>query len=145
MLSDLPAILEIESSSFAHDGERFGERKIRSLLRSKRAVVIVADRAGHVIGWGVGLIWKPRGAIVGRVYGLAVIPPARGLKLGGGMLGHLIDDLKKRGAVRIYLEVRADNASAIRLYEKFGFRQCEALANFYGPGLHAHRMLRESQ
>jgi ribosomal-protein-alanine N-acetyltransferase len=136
----LPAILEIERLSFEHAGERFERRKIKSLIHSRRAIAVVADDSGAITGWAAGFTWRGSGPAWGRIYALAIHPRHRGRRLGPRLLKHLIDDLRRRGAGEIILEVRIDNASARRLYEKFGFREVRRLPNFYGPGLNALRM-----
>ena len=138
--ADLPAILEIEHLSFEHAAERFGDRKVRSLIHSPRAVAIVASDAGTIGGWASGFTWSGTGPKWGRIYALAVHPKHRGRKLGPKLLQHLIDDLRRRGAGAIFLEVRTDNHSARRLYERSGFLGARTLPDFYGPGISALRM-----
>ncbi len=140
--ADVPAILEMEHLSFEHAGERFGERHIRYLIESRRAIVIVAEVDGRILGWAAGFAWT-RGKIPwGRVYSLAVHPASRGRRLGPLLLTELIDALTQRGAARTFLEVRPDNHTAIRLYEKFGFTTCRTMKDYYGPGRPAQRMER---
>lgn len=138
---DVRSIMEIERTSFVHAGERFGERRVRYLLASRRCVALVAESKGAVLGWAVGFTWDRGATPWGRVYGLAVHPNARGKRLGPVLLGALMDALRDRGAGPIFLEVRPDNHAAIRLYEKFGFSRCRDLPNYYGPGLPAERMV----
>jgi ribosomal protein S18 acetylase RimI-like enzyme len=45
------------------------------------------------------------------------------------------------GYSMMQLEVRTTNASAIRFYEKQGFRISETLPNFYSNGGSAYRMV----
>lgn len=58
------------------------------------------------------------------------------------LIKSLIKELEGRGARRLVLEVRADNVSAIRLYERLGFTRCVLLPDYYAPGLDARRMVR---
>ena len=46
----------------------------------------------------------------------------------------LIQYAKDNGIELIYLEVRKDNAAAIHLYEKFGFRQTGTLPAYFKIG-----------
>jgi ribosomal-protein-alanine N-acetyltransferase len=137
---DLPAIHAIEQSSFATPGERFGHRTIRTLIRNPRAVTFVAETDGRVAAWVVGYCWLRGPHPWGRVYSLAVLPEAQGRKLGSSLLRRVIDEMRGRGAVSIFLEVRFDNHDARRLYERFGFTHHQHLPDFFGPGLPAHRM-----
>ncbi|MBE9579366.1 MULTISPECIES: ribosomal protein S18-alanine N-acetyltransferase [Moraxella] len=51
--------------------------------------------------------------------------------VGGGLLTDFVKLGKDKGAERILLEVRADNSSAIRLYERHGFYQIDVRAGYY--------------
>jgi ribosomal protein S18 acetylase RimI-like enzyme len=44
----------------------------------------------------------------------------------------------------VYLEVDCENARAIRLYERSGFKQIGTLTDYYGPGLAAVHMVYEA-
>jgi ribosomal-protein-alanine N-acetyltransferase len=142
MAGDIEAIHQIEQISFVHAGERFGERRVRYLVGSQRAVVLVAEAEGRVLGWIAGFAWTRGSEPWGRVYALAVDPDARGRRLGPLLLQNMIDSLRGRGAGRIFLEVRPDNHAAVRLYERFGFVPCRTLPDYYGPNRPAQRMVR---
>jgi ribosomal protein S18 acetylase RimI-like enzyme len=45
----------------------------------------------------------------------------------------LLDDAKERGLPRVGLEVRVDNAAAIALYERFGFKGIAVRERYYQP------------
>ena len=71
---------------------------------------------------------RPDGFVLGRVVAgeaelltLAVEPAARGAGLGGALLREFIEEAQRRGATQAFLEVAADNATAIRLYQRQGF------------------------
>ena len=140
---DVPAIWAIEEAAFAHPAERFLPRKLRYLIESPRATVLVAELNGQVAGWAAGFAWMRSPRPWGRVFALAVDPKVQGQKLGERLLRRLMDELRAAGARRLVLEVRPDNAAAIRLYERVGFTPCVLLPNFYAPGLDAHRMIRD--
>jgi [ribosomal protein S18]-alanine N-acetyltransferase len=138
--ADLPGILDIEQRSFEHASERFAERKIRGLLRNRRAIALVAEGGGAVAAWACGFVFRSGGAVWGRVYAIAVHPDQRGRKLGPSLLQHLLGELRQRGAKDIFLEVRTDNHAALKLDQKHGFRFVRRLENFYAPGISAVRM-----
>ncbi len=71
---------------------------------------------------------------VGHVMNLAVRPDARGCGLGRHLLGVGLGYLRGLGASRVELEVRVNNAAAIRLYESEGFRIVETLQGYYNNG-----------
>lgn len=137
--ADADTIDHIEQASFVHAGERFNLRRIRYLLATRRAVVMVAEIDGRVVGWVVGMIGGKQDRW-GRIYALAVHPDGRGRKLGARLLKEMIAILHSRGAGRIFLEVRADNHSAIKVYERAGFVSGQALPDYYGHGISGLRM-----
>ena len=138
---DAEAIAEIEQISFAHAGERFGPRKVKQILRNPRYFSDVVEVEGKISGWCVSFLWKRSRTPWGRIYGLAVSPHFQGRKLGQLLLTHAIERLREKEIKTIVLEVRTDNAAAIKLYTKLGFAPCRLIENFYGPGIPASRMI----
>jgi ribosomal protein S18 acetylase RimI-like enzyme len=85
------------------------------------AVQFVALDRGRVVGWAdVFPGWAHALQHAGSL-GMGVHPAYRGQGLGRRLLQACIDKAWRKGLVRIELEVRADNARAIRLYERLGF------------------------
>ena len=140
---DVNAIVDIERLAFAHPAERFDAKKVRYLITSRRTVALVAELGGRVSGWAAGFVWTGSAIPWGRIYAVAVHPDARRHRLGSTLTRRLLADLEARGARRFVLEVRPDNAAAIRLYQRLGFTRCVLLPNYYAPGLDARRMVRE--
>jgi mycothiol synthase len=58
---------------------------------------------------------------VGEVYVIGVAPAAQGTGLGRQLLTAGLDHLRGRGVAEVILYVEADNTTAVRLYESFGF------------------------
>lgn len=141
-LTDLRALTALEALCFEHPGERFHRRQIRGLLLNPRAGVFVIRRGGAPAGWAAGLVRRARGRCAGRLYALAVHPDYRGRGFGLRLAKAVLEDLRRRGARTVSLEVRADNRAARRLYEGLGFIAAGALPDYYGPGLHGLRMRR---
>jgi ribosomal-protein-alanine N-acetyltransferase len=139
-ISDLPGITEVEHLSFVHAGERFTQKRVHYLIINPRSIVTVAVVHDRVLGWAAGLVWLRGREPWGRIYALAVHPQSRGQRLGPRLLDDMIQSLRVRGAGRIFLEVRVDNHSAIRLYKSVGFASCRVLHNYYGLNLPAQRM-----
>jgi ribosomal protein S18 acetylase RimI-like enzyme len=141
---DVPAIVVIERLSFVHAGERFARRRIRHLIHNPRAIVLVAEQDGKVLGWTAGFAWTRGKRPWGRVYALAVDPAARRQRLGQQLLTRIIQMLRDRGAEPVFLEVSTKNHIAIRLYARNGFATCRALPNYYGQEHSAQRMVQDS-
>ncbi|MFP5345426.1 MAG: ribosomal protein S18-alanine N-acetyltransferase [Actinomycetes bacterium] len=72
---------------------------------------------------------------------VAVAPSAQGTGLGGVLLRALVEEAARRGCSSLLLEVRADNAPAIKLYERHGFERIAVRRRYYQPGdVDAHVM-----
>lgn len=62
---------------------------------------------------------------------LAVAPDYRRQGIAKNLIRNLIGMLKANGVVRLFLEVRVSNQSAIRLYEKLGFSEVGRRPGYY--------------
>jgi ribosomal-protein-alanine N-acetyltransferase len=65
---------------------------------------------------------------------LAVAPSAQGRGVGTRLLRALTERAVASGARSLLLEVRADNAPAIALYEREGFERISVRRRYYQPG-----------
>ena len=65
---------------------------------------------------------------------IAVDPAHRGQGLGRRLLEACQEDLAAAGMAHLFLEVRASNAPAIRLYGDCGWRQCGRRPGYYPDG-----------
>ena len=68
---------------------------------------------------------------------VAVAPHVQGRGIGRLLVEHLIVAAARRGAGSLLLEVRADNRSAITLYQSVGFERLSVRRGYYRPGLDA--------
>jgi ribosomal-protein-alanine acetyltransferase len=133
--TDLPALLHLEEECFAQD--RMSERSFRQLLAAPSAAWLVAERNGALLGYALLLL--RRGAAVARLYSLAISGQARGQGVGSGLLERIEALAVQRDCTRLRLEVRIDNAVAIGLYERRGYRCFGRSAGFYEDGGDAWR------
>ncbi len=157
---DVEAIKRIEHRSFGRAEERFHRRQIASLAANPRAIVLIAQDdappraacphgtagSGRRLGWGAALVRRHRtgggrATCTGRIYAVAVDPDGRGMGVGQKLMTELLDGLRRRGARRVFLEVRADNVAAIALYRKLGFVEVGRFYHYYATGMHALRMM----
>jgi ribosomal protein S18 acetylase RimI-like enzyme len=93
---------------------------------NKKAVVLVAEQAGVVIGYGYGRLenkdWNRLLDRHGELVDLWVDPAARGGGAGARLTEAVAAALVERGAPRIVLSTAAPNATAQRLFARLGFR-----------------------
>ena len=64
---------------------------------------------------------------MGAIQNLGVVPSYRGLGLGRALIRQALAGFRGAGVTRVYLEVTAENAQAIRLYREAGFRRSKTL------------------
>lgn len=139
--TDLDALVELERRAFTQ-GEAFSRKQLRYLLRSPRAVVKAAKVDDRVVGWVIALLRHHRRYDSARLYSLAVDPAYRGRGIGERLVRYVLQYLEEHEVHRCFLEVREENATAQRLYERLGFTFVCTLPNYYGEGQHGRRMLR---
>ena len=128
---DIDAIEGIEKAAFSSVHERFGRRQILRMIDNPKAYTAVATLDGKVVGWSAMLTRTAGGTVSARLYGIAVHPSAGGRGLGRRLAEDGIRAMRQRGAQRVYLEVRTDNAPAIGLYRSLGFVEVEQLPGYY--------------
>ena len=126
---DLDAIMALETATFITDA--WSSATMRSELRSEHSFYLVAERDGEVVGYG-GLR-AVAGSPDADIQTIAVAPVARGAGLGRALMVALIDEAGRRGSREVFLEVRADNPVAQRLYDSLGFRRIAFRARYYQP------------
>jgi len=76
-----------------------------------------------------------------RIEGIAVAKRAQGKGYGKRLIDQAKRRAKARGKARITLEVRRDNARAVKVYRDAGFRIVGSLPGYYEDGGDAVRML----
>ncbi|MGE0625597.1 MAG: GNAT family N-acetyltransferase [Pseudomonadales bacterium] len=130
VLEDLAAIERIEQQSFS--GDRLSRRSLRYLLTRARAVNLVGELAGRVVGYITVLTRS--GSTSARVYSLAVDPEARGVRIGARLLEAAERSVLALGLDRMRLEVRADNGAAIHRYHEAGYTQFGCEPGYYEDG-----------
>ena len=132
---DLDALVALEQDSFRSD--RMSRAQYRHHLYSDSAVVLVASGKTELSGSAV-MFFRLRSRIV-RLYSLATARAARGQGVGAALLNCAIHVGSQRRCTAMRLEVRTDNAAAIALYVRYGFRQIGSLNAYYEDGADALR------
>lgn len=133
-ITDLPALLALESR---FPGDRLSPRQFRYHLDNPRARLRVLFQDRAVAGYA--LVMLRRGSRVARLYSIAVDPASRGAGLGARLLADAEGQARKAGAAALRLEVRVDNAAAIKLYQRRGYRHFACIPDYYQDGAEAWR------
>lgn len=121
---DVDAVHEIELLSITPPWSRQG---FVDALANENAVFYVAEAEGQVVGY-CGLYFA---ADEGEITNVAVMPDWRGCGIADQILEAVFEDAKEKQLSQIFLEVRASNIPAQKLYEKHGFTSCGIRKNFY--------------
>jgi len=131
-LGDIRRLAELERACFENG---YSEEVLAFFLMSSKHICLVAEIGGIIIGMAVGeLEREENGSFIGHVWTIEVMAPYRRKGIGFLLLSKLEEALRAGGAKECYLEVRADNEPAIRLYEKRGYKLVGLLHDYYGPG-----------
>lgn len=115
-LDDVAAAVEIEEASYS---EPWPADQFTDLLELSVGFGWVAeDDAGRMVAYAMGWVVADEAELAN----VAVTPESRGRGLGTRLLRRFMADAARRGARKVYLEVRESNAAARALYERHGFR-----------------------
>jgi ribosomal-protein-alanine N-acetyltransferase len=133
--SDLEAIFALECASFV--GDRLSRRALRRFLKGGRHPLLVARSSGRVIGYA--LVSLPPRARAARLYSIAIAAAHRRRGVGRELLHAAERYARAHGRAALRLEVRYDNAPAIALYEKQGYRHFGRCPEYYEDGAEALR------
>jgi N6-L-threonylcarbamoyladenine synthase len=128
-LFDLPEIMKLEVASFANDA--WPEESFRSELAATHTYYIIALEGSDVVGYA-GLSKLP-GSDQADIQTIAVREDKRGAGIGRMLMNALTAQAVELGAKEIFLEVRADNSVAQKLYKVFGFKQIGTRKKYYQP------------
>ncbi|MFN8579856.1 MAG: ribosomal protein S18-alanine N-acetyltransferase [Gemmatimonadaceae bacterium] len=122
---DIEAMVLIERASFS---KPWSARSFRSLIESPAAIVLVAQRdTPEIRGYAVAYV----AADVGELANIAVSQPSRGSGVGRTLLLEVIRRVGARGAASLFLDVRASNVVARRLYESESFAEIARRKDYY--------------
>jgi len=128
---DIEAVHAIEESVFTVDpwsAEQFwGE-----LAQPTREYVVAVDDTG-ILGYAGAYLLPPDS----DVQTIAVAARAQGRGVGRLLLEELIAIAARHDCSQLLLEVRSDNESALRMYERFGFERISMRRDYYASGIDA--------
>jgi len=121
---DLPAVMEIERSSFS---TTWSETSFFNEIKNPKSIATVARMEGRIVGY----ICASRIIDEGHILTYAVQPDSRRRGVGAALAGDMIGRLKEEACRFIFLEVRDSNKEAKKMYEKFGFAFLGVRKNYY--------------
>ncbi len=128
---DLDGLVALENAAFASD--QLDRRALRHAIRSHSILALVTEgEAGGIAAYA--LIETRRGSQLGRLSSIAVSPAAAGRGTGRALLRDAEAAAAEAGCRRLRLEVRADNAAAIRLYGREGYALIGREPDYYEDG-----------
>ncbi len=122
--NDIPAVTAIERVAFS---DPWSERSLAVLVGREEVVFLVAAREEQVIGFAIA--WYA--ADQGELSNLAVAEAERRSGVGGVLLEAILDRGRARGALDLWLEVRASNISARSLYAARAFEEAGIRKAYY--------------
>ena len=111
---DLIYAYEIEKSSFSTP---WSLGAIESELSNDHSKLIGINDASGLVGWGAVRVISG----VGEITNIVIKESERGRGLSKILLKEMLFVLLNLGAREVFLEVRSQNLTAVRLYEKNGF------------------------
>jgi [ribosomal protein S18]-alanine N-acetyltransferase len=141
-LDDLPGVMELENLLFTDDA--WSEDTYRAELTDPCGTrhYVVAEGDDALAGWAGLAVAGGQGDVLT----IGVRPELQGRGIGALLLTALLDEAAVRRCGEVFLDVRADNDRARRLYERFGFTAVGVRKRYYQPsGMDAIVMVRESR
>ena len=121
---DLEAVSAIENASFSSP---WSAGSIIDAIGRHGYITRVAAAGDQIDGYIIAI----QLAGEGQLLDIAVHPEQRRRWIGGGLMEELLRIMMEQGCRVLYLEVRASNIAAIRLYEKFGFTKISTRKGYY--------------
>lgn len=131
--ADLEEIHALEEAAFDRPQRWSREAWQAELGNADRLVLVRHDARGLVIGVATFSLAGDMADLL-RVI---VAPDSRGRGIGGSLVRAGMEWAKAVGAGRMLLEVRPDNAPAVRTYQRLGFSTLDRRRDYYGSGVDA--------
>jgi len=129
--TDLDAVMQIEQRAFPQPWSRSFFEKELAAPQARCTVATAGDDDGAtVVGYTV--CWRVLDEV--HLLNVAVQAEHRGAAVGRRLVEDVLEVGRANGARVVYLEVRAGNVAARRLYRHLEFRDLGVRRGYYGPG-----------
>jgi len=123
-IEDIRAITEIEKKSYPDPwSQNLFERELQIEFSNFFAAIENREIAGYICLWRV--------SDEGQITNIAVKEKFRRKGLGSRLMKYIIDISYAMKIKKMFLEVRASNYPALKLYEKFGFKKIGVRKKYY--------------
>lgn len=137
-VADVSALSQLENTCF--DSDRVSRRSFRWMIEKGHSLLLVAEAQSQLAGYV--LLLYSQGTSLGRIYSLAVAKAFRHSGIAASLMKQAETQALEEGRSFLRLEVRADNDSAIRLYQKLGYQRFDIVSDFYEDHSDALRMMK---
>ena len=137
---DMDALLAIERQCFNvyyYDYYMLDRRDFEFYLADADSLFLVAVREGQVVGDVLGPVDTWREPPSAHIDSIAVLPEYQHQGIGQRLLQSFLGEVRRRGCMRVTLEVSTVNATGLAFFAKHGFLQKRRLPDYYGKGLPA--------
>lgn len=121
---DIPQVVQLENEIFSRP---WSEESFCTAIDNPANLYLAAKCGERVAGY-VGIWGMPP---EGEVCNVAVSPDLRGRHIGRKMMEAALGQVAKRGITRLFLEVRASNIPAKKLYKSLGFQESGVRRGYY--------------
>jgi ribosomal-protein-alanine acetyltransferase len=134
-------LYDIEKQCF--DKEAFSKQQITYLIRDYNSIGLAASADKEVVGFVIARVDIHRNMRFGHILTVDVSPAYRRMGIARKLLTQIEELLKQKGATECRLEVRENNAAALSLYGKLGYKKVGRLERYYGDthGLYLRKIL----
>jgi ribosomal-protein-alanine N-acetyltransferase len=126
----LDELYSIEFTCFGK--EAFTKQQIAYLLTDYNSIGLTAKIDGEIAGFIIASIYAEKKSLAGHILTIDVVPQYRRKGVGSSLMKAVEDIFRKKNVRTSHLEVREDNSTAVKLYEKLGYRKIGKLKNYYG-------------
>ncbi|HXH30308.1 MAG TPA: GNAT family N-acetyltransferase/peptidase C39 family protein [Bacteriovoracaceae bacterium] len=128
---DLGQLVDLENSCFEYD--LLSRRNFHWMVKNAHSIFLVIEYKTKLIGYGLVLINS--GTSLARLYSICTLPEFQGHGLASQLISHLeLLASDEEDCAYLRLEVKASNKSAIKLYEKLGYRKFTQKKDYYDDG-----------
>jgi [ribosomal protein S18]-alanine N-acetyltransferase len=127
---DFEKLYEIEEVCFKPP-HRFTRRYMRQLTDSLDTATWIAEEDAKMAGFAIVEWAQQISGLVAYIPTIEVLPEWRGEGIGAELLSRLEDSATAQHCIAIWLHVDAENAPAIRLYERAGYQNSGRAENYY--------------